>query len=270
MPVDTTARSTSTSALDEDRDMDRFEGKTAVVTGAASGIGRAIALRFADEGATLLLHDLDGEGLARTEADARELGADAASRQGDVSTRAECVETIAACVEGFGRLDVLVNVAGVARAEHFTDIDEATYRRMTAVNTDAPFFLSQAAVPHLLESNGNIVNIASNAGLMGGAYTAVYCMTKGAVVQLTRALAMEYLKEPIRINAVAPGSTMTALTTGFHVPDDVDFELMARYMVPRPMSEAEEIAGLVAFVASDEGRSIHGAILSIDNGVTAG
>ncbi|HEX7444492.1 MAG TPA: SDR family oxidoreductase, partial [Acidimicrobiales bacterium] len=169
-----------------------------------------------------------------------------------------------------GRLDVLANVAGISRADHFTEIDEDTYRRMVAVNLDGPFFLCQAAIPHLLATGGNILNLASNSGLMGGAYTAVYCMTKGAVIQLTRSLAMEYLKTNLRVNAIAPGATDTALPASFHIPPDVDFELMARYMSPRPMAEAAEVAALAAFVASGEGRSIHGAILSVDNGVTAG
>lgn len=249
---------------------ERFDGKVALVTGAASGIGRAVAVRLASEGAVVMAHDRDGAGLAETATEIAGGGGQVATRSGDLAERAECFEAVAACIEQHGRLDVLVNVAGISRADHFTDIDEASYRRMAAINIDAPFFLSQAAVPHLLETAGNIVNLASNSGLMGGAYTSTYCLTKGALIQLTKALAMEYLKTPLRVNAIAPGATDTALPATFHIPADVDFELMARYMVPRPMSQADEIAGLVAFVASDEGRSIHGAILSIDNGVTAG
>jgi meso-butanediol dehydrogenase/(S,S)-butanediol dehydrogenase/diacetyl reductase len=248
----------------------RFEGRVALVTGAASGIGRAVAHRLAAEGATLYVHDIDARGLATTAADIEATGATVHDRYGDLADRDECFAVVADCVERAGRLDVLANVAGISRADHFTDIDEPTYRRLTAVNVDAPFFLCQAAIPHLLRTSGNIVNLASNSGLMGGAYTAVYCMTKGAIVQLTRALAMEYLKTELRVNAVAPGATATALPANFVIPADVDFDLMGRYMVPRPMAEADEIAALIALVASDEGRSIHGAILSIDNGVTAG
>ncbi|MGZ4705531.1 MAG: SDR family NAD(P)-dependent oxidoreductase, partial [Acidimicrobiales bacterium] len=127
-----------------------------------------------------------------------------------------------------------------------------------------------AAIPHLLLSGGNIVNIASNAGLMGGAYTVVYCMTKGAIVQMTRALAMEYMKTPIRVNAIAPGGVETGLTAGFKIPADVDFELMGRYTGLRPMARPDDISRLFAFVASDDGANIHGAILSSDGGLTAG
>lgn len=182
----------------------------------------------------------------------------------------ECRAAVADAVAEFGRLDVLGNVAGILRTGHVTDVTEDEYRLLFAVNTDAYFFFAQAAIPHLLTTKGNIVNIASNSGLMGGAYTVLYCMTKGAVVQLTRALAMEFLKKKIRINAIAPGGTETALVAGTTFPDDVDYDLVGRYMVPRPMAKPDDIAKLFAFVASDDGRNIHGAILSTDGGVTAG
>ncbi len=191
-------------------------------------------------------------------------------RDGDISSRAECFEAVADCVSAFGRIDVVGNVAGIARAEHVVEVPEAQYRQMMGVNVDGPFFVAQATIPHLLLSGGNLVNIASNAGLMGQAYTVVYCMTKGAVVQMTRALAMEFVKTNIRVNAIAPAGIMTALTTGFQIPADVDFELMAPYSGFRGMGEADDIAALFAFVASDEAANIHGAILSSDRGVTAG
>lgn len=248
----------------------RFTGKVALLTGAASGIGRASALRLAREGAQVFGFDVDGDGLAATQQLVADAGGTMQIRQGDVSQRATCFDTVDACVDAFGRIDVLGNIAGIARAEHFVDVTEAQYRTMMGVNLDGCFFMAQAAVPHLLERAGNIVNIASNAGLMGQAYTVAYCTSKGAVVQMTRALAMEFVKTPMRVNAIAPGGTSTNLTAGFHIPADVDFELMAPYTGFRGMGTAEDVAALLAFVASDDAASIHGAILSVDRGLTAG
>jgi len=248
----------------------RFEGKAALVTGAGSGIGRAVALRLTGEGARVLAHDLNGDALSETAKLVADAGATLATRTGDISSRDECVATVAAAVDQLGKLDVLGNIAGIARAEHFPEVDERAYRQMMGVNVDACFFLAQAAIPHLLETEGNIVNIASNAGLMGQAYTVAYCMTKGAIVQLTKALAMEYAKTPLRVNAIAPGGVDTSLSRNFQMPSDVDFELMARYTGFRAMGSSDDIAAMFALVASDEGRSIHCAILSVDRGITAG
>ena len=251
-------------------DSGRFDNKAALITGAASGIGRAISLRLASEGARVLGHDLNAEGLAETAALVRAAGGTMEGRTGDVSQPDECRAAVAACVETFGRLDVLGNNAGIARAEHVTDVTPEQYRRMMGVNVDGYFFMAQAAIPHLLETDGNIVNVASNAGLMGQAYTVVYCMTKGAVVQLTRALAMEYVKTNLRVNAIAPSGIQTTLSEQFQIPKDIDFDLMRPYMGFRPMGSPDDIAAMFAFVACDEGRSVHGAILAVDRGVTAG
>ncbi len=249
---------------------DRFAGKTALITGTGSGIGRAVAVRLAAEGAQVLAHELNAESLAETVRIITEAGGTVVGRQGDVTSRAECFAAVEAAVATFGKLDVLGNVAGIAAGFHMPEQSEDSYRRMVAINQDAPFFFCQAAIPHLLETNGNIVNIASNAGINGQAYTVSYCMTKGAVIQLTKALAMEFMKKPIRINAIAPGGVATTLSNTYQMPGDIDMDLLGRYMGFRGMAEPEELASMFSLVASDESVNIHGAVLSSDRGMTAG
>lgn len=249
----------------------RFTGKAAVITGAGSGIGRAVALRLAHEGAQVLATDISQERLEETARLGEDFGVKIETRVGDVSKRVDCFSVVEEAAAFFGRLDILGNVAGIGRAEHFTEISEDSYRQIMGVNADGYFFMAQAAIPYLLESDGNLINIASNAGLMGQAYTAHYCMSKGAVVNFTKALAMEYSKTKIRINAIAPGGTATNLTGGFSFPPEgIDFKLVMRYTAQRPMAQPEEIANVFAFVASDEASNVHGAIISCDGGLMAG
>ena len=218
----------------------------------------------------MLAVDINEAGLAATLEVAKDLPGEVRTRVTDLRSKAECVAAVDATVEAYGQLHVVGNIAGILEISHVTDMTEENYRELFAVNADAYFFIAQAAIPHLLETRGNIVSIASNAGLMGGAYTVAYCMTKGAVVQLTKALAMEFMKRKIRINAIAPGATDTGIMDRVTFPDDADWDLIMRYSTPRRSAKPEQIAGLFAFVASDDGLNIHGAILSSDAGMTAG
>ncbi len=245
----------------------RLAGKAALITGAASGIGRAVTLRLAREGAQVLAVDIDAAGLQATKESADGAVVDAVC---DVTVVDDCRAAVDAAVLEFGRLDILGNVAGIARGEHFGGVTEAAYRQMMAVNVDGYFFMAQAALPHLNHEGGVLVNIASNAGLLGQAYTVVYCMTKGAVVQLTKALAMEFLKAPLRVVAIAPGGVETGLVHGYQIPADVDWDLVGRYMGARGLAQPDDIANLFAFLASDEARNIHGTVVSSDGGMTAG
>lgn len=245
---------------------ERFAGKVALITGAGSGIGRAVTVRLADEGASVLAVDIDGDRLEETQS---LTSGTVAVRTADVSDPEACAAAVAACVEQFGRLDVLGNVAGIYVAAHATDLSVEQYRRVMGVNLDGCFFLAQAALPHLLEVDGTIVNIASNAGLQGVPYSVAYAMSKGGVVQLTRALAVEYLKTGLRVNAIAPAGTNTNITATAQFPAGIDPDLARRMAGLRGMAEPEEVAGLFAFLASHEARSITGAIYTIDHGLTA-
>lgn len=248
---------------------ERFTGKVALVTGAASGIGRAVSLRLASEGANVLAFDLNAAGLAETAALAAGSSGSIVTRSGDVSQRQECIDAVADCVGRFGKLDILGNVAGVGGAQHFTDVTEELYRKFMGVNVDGYFWMAQAAIPHLLASSGNIVNLGSISGLTGQAYNVAYCTTKGAVINLTRALAAEYVKTPLRVNAICPGGVLTGLTANFSIPADIDGELMFLYSGFRGMVDPTEIANLFAFLASDEAKNIHGALVPTDGGITA-
>ena len=247
----------------------RFSGKVALVTGAGSGIGQATAIRLASEGAVVIGSDINEAGLEET---AGMVTGDGAFHPAvsDVRSRDACHELVASVVADHDRLDVLCNVAGVARGHRVGDVDQEAWDLIMGVNVEGMFWMSQAALPHLESSEGCIVNIASNAGLMGQAYTVPYCASKGAVVLMTKAMAMETMKTGMRVNAIAPGGVETNLTASFGFPENPDMELMGRYMGMRGMAQADDIASLVAYLASDDGRRIHGSVLSIDGGMTAG
>ena len=246
--------------------MNRFTGKVALITGAASGVGRATARQMVEEGANVYGIDINEEGL---EAVSAELGDQFFSDTVDIRDRKSCHKAVETCVEHLGGLDVVANVAGVVRSHHVTDVDEDSWRLIMGVNLDGMFWITQAAIPHLKKSAGNIVNVASNAGFMGQAYTVPYCAAKGAVINMTRALAMEYIKSDIRVNAIAPGGMKTAMTENWSVPDDIDFELMQTYTGYRGMAEPESAANAICWMASEEASRCTGSILSVDGGLTA-
>ncbi len=250
----------------------RYVGKVVALTGVASGMGRCIALRLASEGATVFGMDINAEGLADAAVEVAEV-ADAGGamniRVTDIADPAECHAAIAECVAQHGRLDMLGNIAAISWMKHAVDVTADDWRKMFAINVDGTFFMCQAALPHILASEGNIINIASNAAFMGSAYLVPYCATKGAVVQMTRALATEFVKDPIRINAIAPGGTDTPMNRDYQLAENTDYKLLKRSMAFRPLDKPEHIAALFAFLASDEAANIHGAIINADSGMTA-
>ena len=247
-----------------------MNGKVALVTGAASGLGKATALKLARCGADLCLVDFNEAGLRETAAQVEAEGVQVLSRQADLSDSEQCRPAVDAAVAHFGRLDALCNVAGIIRMAHAHEMPRADWDKIIAVNLTAPFLLSQAAIPHLLQSEGAIVNVASSAAYIGEAYAVAYCSSKFGLLGMTKALAMEYTRQPIRINAVGPGGMATNIGAEMSFPDNPDMELMSRYMGLRGMVEVEDVADMIALLASPAGRGFHGACINIDAGITAG
>lgn len=250
--------------------MKRFEDKVALVTGAASGIGLATMQRLAQEGARVYACDINTAPLEREAAALRESGAEVLTRELDVTDDAGCEAAVAECLAQFGRLDILCNIAGMVCTGHFTDLSPGQWRRVMDVNANSVFVLSHAAMPHLLESGGNIVNIASTAALAGLPYNSAYCASKAAVLQFSKALATEYAGRGVRVNAVCPGAVNTPLVKNAQAPEGADMALFQRMFPLTPsFSEPGEIAAAVAYLASAEARFVTGSALVIDGGQTA-
>lgn len=246
--------------------MRRFEDKTVLITGASAGIGRATAERLVGEGASALLIDVAQEALEATAKHCRELGGEVETRLCDVSREVEVSAAVEACVERFGRLDVLVNIAGILLLEHTQALSLEQFERVISVNLTGTFLCCRAALPHLLESKGNIVNTSSTSALSGMPYAAAYGASKGGVLALTRTLAVEYAKQGLRANSVCPGSVKTAMSRSANLPEDIDFELIKRAMpLDRPRGP-EAVASVVAMLASEDGAHINGEEIRIDGG----
>jgi meso-butanediol dehydrogenase/(S,S)-butanediol dehydrogenase/diacetyl reductase len=246
--------------------MTSLEGKVALITGTSAGLGAATAKVFAERGASVF-------GIAR---DATRMAAVFADVPGgryssvDVTTPAACRQAVADCVAAFGRLDVLVNVAGFHKMRHTMAVTDEEWERDLAVNLNGPFYLCRAALPHLLEAGGNIVNVASIAGVEGEVYSAGYCAAKHGLVGLTKALAVEFTKEMLRVNVVCPGGMPTAQSTEFEAPENADWDLILRIASPRGFMETADVAKTIAFLASDDAAAVHGAVYRVDNGKGAG
>ena len=236
-----------------------------MVTGGASGIGEATSRVFAAAGATVLIADID---MVRAEKLAAELPGARAVRC-DVTDEAGIRELFA----GLDRLDVLVNNAGIGLVGTVEDTETADFERLMRVNVTGPFLVTKYAMPHLLKSAGRIVNIGSVAGLIGVKKRFAYCATKGAVVAMTRQLAVDYPTQ-IRVNCVCPGTVDSPFVEGYlekyhkHEKEKVRAELNQRQPIGR-LGKPEEIANLALYLASDEAGFVNGSLVSIDGGWTA-
>jgi NAD(P)-dependent dehydrogenase (short-subunit alcohol dehydrogenase family) len=247
----------------------RFGGRTAIVTGAASGIGRATALRLAADGARVACLDL-AEAVDDTVASIVAAGGEALGVRADV-TDVDAVSAMLTEVEAaLGPVKVLANVAGVLRFAHTHESDPADFDLQVAVNLKGPFLMCRAVIGSMLESGGGaIVNVASSAGVFGQPYVAGYAASKGGVAMMSRALAWEYVRRGIRVNAVAPGGVQTPMTNAVDFPEGLDNKLMRKTIaLDYQMMPPEDPAALIAFLASDEASSITGTVIPIDHGIT--
>lgn len=248
----------------------RFSGKTVLITGAGSGIGRATALAFAAEGANVIACDVDDAGGEATTATIRKGGADAEFVHADVSRAADCTAMVDRALSRFGRLDVAFNNAGINVAvAPIADIDEATWQRIVGINLTGVFLSMKAEIPAMKRGGGGtIINTASVGGLIGTAGVTAYCATKHGVVGLTKSAALDYIKDGVRINAICPGGTRTAMLEEWFKHPEVERAAIAGTPIGR-MADPAEIARSVLFLASDESSFMVGHALVADGGLTA-
>ncbi|MFT4571273.1 MAG: meso-butanediol dehydrogenase/(S,S)-butanediol dehydrogenase/diacetyl reductase [Hyphomicrobiaceae bacterium] len=249
--------------------MRRFDGKSVFLTGAASGIGRATALRLAEEGARLLICDVSEEGLAATASAAARFGGEVVAELCDVSDEAAVKALIASTAERFGGLDVLANVAGIIRYDNTHELALSDWNRVLAVNLTGTFLTCREALPHLLASGGNIVNVASIAATSGQPWAAAYAASKGGVLALTYNLAVDYAHQGLRANAILPGGITSGMTESFYMPDGVDPKLLNRAMPMTGLIGPEAISGVIAMVASSDGMHINGESIRVDGATKA-
>ncbi len=240
-----------------------------LVTGASSGIGAAVAIAFAEDGWSVMAAGRD-EGRLGEVADVSE---NISTWAGELVESEDCEELVADTIDEFGQIDCLVNSAGIlirGSADELTDDD---WRDTLAINLDVPFYLSRAALPHLLKTRGSIVNIASDWGMEGGDRAAAYCASKGGLVLLTRAMAKDHAADGLRVNAVCPGDVDTPMLSreADQRGKDID-EYLAEAAEASPngrIAMPEDVAGLVLFLASDAASHMTGTVIPVDGGMTA-
>ncbi|MGW8375580.1 SDR family NAD(P)-dependent oxidoreductase [Streptomyces sp. ODS28] len=248
-----------------------FEGRSVIVTGGGSGIGRAAALRFAAAGGKVLIADLNGQAAKEAAEEIAAAGGTARTVAGDLSEQGVVDEVVRTAVDAHGGIDVLVNNAGIMDSmSAAADVEDAEWERLLRINLTAPFLLTRAALPHMLEAGrGAVVNTASEASLRGSAAGTAYTVAKHGVVGLTKSVAIMYRDRGVRANAIAPGGTITNIRVdaeqGAHGPG-----VVGSYMhnIGRA-SEADEQAAAIVFLASDAASNINGVVLPVDNGWSA-
>ena len=253
--------------------MERLGGKRAIVTGAGSGIGRAIAIRLAAEGARVVVSDVDGEAAEAVAAEVGAAGGEALVQKTDVTDAADVEGLVGLALTRWGGLDVMVNNAGVGVAGTANTTTEEEYERVMDVCVRGTFLGMKHAIPAIRDSGGgSVVNMSSVAALVGIVDRAVYSAAKGAIFSLTRASAIDHVGEGVRVNCIAPGTVDTPwiarITSGYDDPEEARANMQARQPHGR-FVQPEEIAAMAAYLAADESASVIGACMVVDGGVTA-
>lgn len=243
----------------------RFDGKTAIVTGAGSGIGKAVALKLGREGANVVVADISPDGGEATVSEIREAGGSASFAQGDVTVAADAERIVAEAVGEFGQLNVLANVAGGSVPQWtVVDMPEDEWHYLVDFNLKSVYIMSKFAIPKLLVAGGGaIVNVSSGAGVSGMPLNPAYCAAKGGVIALTKAMAIDHGPE-IRVNCVSPGAVMTPLMRANRTPEEIAG--FAKLNLLNKLGEAEELADSIVYLASDEATFITAQTINVDGG----
>ena len=263
--------------------MNRLDGQRILVTGAASGIGQATALRLLDEGAAVVAGDVSVDGLEKTRVQAQEAGVSERLTTLDVNIGDETsvVDGVRSAVETLGGLDSVVNAAGILRAAHTHDMSLQLWNQIIGINLTGTFLVVREALPALLKNpRSTIVNFSSTSAAFAHPYMAAYAASKGGIQSFTHAIALEYAKQGLRAVCVAPGSIKSGITdaTGGYIPADADWSLLARLSPILPtslkssgagMGDPAAVAGVVAMLVSEDGAFISGTEIRIDGGTHA-
>lgn len=243
----------------------RLSGKVAIITGGANGIGLAACERFAEEGASVIMADFDEKAGKEQEAVLKEKGHDVTFMQVDVVDRESVASLVEQTLQQHGKIDVLINNAGITKDATLLKMDPADFQRVLDVNLTGVFNCTQAVVPHMIEAGGGkIINTSSVSGVYGNFGQTNYAATKAAVVGMTKTWAKEFGRKGINVNAVAPGFTATAMVE--KMPENV-IKQMASVVSLQRLGKPEDIANAYLFLASSESDYVHGHVLHVDGGI---
>jgi len=252
--------------------MGRLQDKVAIISGGNTGIGQAISLRFAQEGATVIIAARNADTAEETLKQVREIGADGQFISCDVTDINQCEAVIQETIAKYGKLDTLVNNAGIIyRNSTVVETSAEDWKHTFDVNVNGTFYLSKFAIPHLEQTKGTVVNMASYVGLIGFAGIPAYCASKGAIIQLTRAMALDHAPAGVRVNCVCPGSVHTEMITSAweQYGNGAEEVWSSKHPLGR-IAQPKEVADAALYLASDESSFLTGVALPVDGGITAG